>query len=52
MWIVNVVMTILGVFGLATMGRETSTARSSMWDQMLQGFRDFLATVTRRKARG
>jgi lipopolysaccharide export system permease protein len=52
MWIVNVVMTILGIFGLATMGRETSTARSSLWDQMLQGFRDFLATVTRRKARG
>jgi lipopolysaccharide export system permease protein len=51
MWIVNAIMTVLGIAGLATMGRETATARSSMWDQMLQGFRDFLATVLRRKAR-
>jgi hypothetical protein len=51
MWIVNVIMTILGVFGLLTMGRETATARSSMWDQLLQGGRDFVAATFRRKAR-
>ena len=51
MWIVNAVMTVLGIAGLATMGRETATARSSMWDQMLQGFRDFFATVFKRRAR-
>jgi lipopolysaccharide export system permease protein len=51
MWVVNALMTVLGVLGLATMGRETSTARSSMWDTMLQAFRDFFATVFRRRAR-
>ena len=51
MWIVNAIMTVLGLVGLATMGRETATARSTMWDQMLQGGRDFLATVFRRRAR-
>jgi lipopolysaccharide export system permease protein len=51
MWIVNAIMTVLGIAGLATMGRETATARSSMWDQMLQGARDFMATVFRRKGR-
>jgi hypothetical protein len=51
MWIVNVIMTLLGLIGLATMGNETSTARSSLWDQMLQGARDFVATVFRRRAR-
>jgi hypothetical protein len=51
MWIVNAIMTVLGIAGLATMGRETATARSSMWDQMLQGVRDFAATVFRRKGR-
>jgi len=51
MWIVNALMTVLGVIGLATMGRETATARSSTWDQMLQAFRDFFATVRRRRSR-
>lgn len=51
MWIVNVIMTILGVAGLATMGRETATARSSTWDQMLQAARDFFAAVFRRRSR-
>lgn len=51
MWIVNAIMTVLGVIGLATMGRETSTARSSTWDQMLQAFRDFFATIRRRRSR-
>jgi lipopolysaccharide export system permease protein len=39
MWIMNGVMTVLGLFGLATMGRETSTSRSSAWDQLLQALR-------------
>jgi len=51
MWIVNALMTVLGVIGLATMGRETSTARSSTWDQMLQAFRDLFATFRRRRTR-
>jgi lipopolysaccharide export system permease protein len=51
MWIVNALMTVLGVIGLATMGRETATARSSTWDQMLQAFRDLVATVGRRRSR-
>ncbi|MFL5538235.1 MAG: LptF/LptG family permease [Longimicrobiaceae bacterium] len=51
MWIVNAIMTVLGVIGLATMGRETSTARSSAWDQMLQAFRDFFATFRRKRSR-
>lgn len=51
MWIVNAIMFVLGLIGLATMGRETATARSSTWDQMLQAFRDFVATVGRRRSR-
>jgi lipopolysaccharide export system permease protein len=51
MWIVNVIMAILGVAGLATMGRETATARSSTWDQMLQAGKDFFAAVFRRRSR-
>ena len=51
MWVVNALMTVLGVAGLATMGRETSTARTSLWDSMLQAFRDFFATFLRRRTR-
>ncbi len=51
MWIVNVLMTILGVAGLATMGRETASARSSLWDQARQAAGDFFASVTRRRSR-
>src|SRR5688500_4822842 len=40
MWIMNAVMTVVGVLGLLTMGRETSTARSSLWDTLLQGLRN------------
>ena len=54
MWIMNAVMTVLGLVGLATMGRETSTARSSMWDSFLQAVRDAaaapLARLRRRRA--
>ncbi len=41
MWIVNALMTIVGVFGMATVGRETSTARNSTWDGIMQALRDF-----------
>jgi lipopolysaccharide export system permease protein len=54
MWIMNGVMMVLGVFGVATMGRETSTARSSVWDTLLQALRDAaaapLARLRRRRA--
>ncbi|HEX6039791.1 LptF/LptG family permease [Longimicrobium sp.] len=43
MWIMNALMTVVGLFGLATMGRETSTARSSVWDTLLQSVRDAAA---------
>ena len=41
MWVMNGLMTVVGVIGLATMGRETSTARSGLWDGLLQGLRGF-----------
>ncbi|HEU0301158.1 MAG TPA: LptF/LptG family permease [Longimicrobium sp.] len=52
MWIMNGVMTVLGLFGLATMGRETSTARSSVWDTLLQTVRDAAAAPLARLRRG
>jgi lipopolysaccharide export system permease protein len=36
MWVINALMLVLGVIGLATMGRESSTARSSAWEAALQ----------------
>ena len=54
MWIMNAAMTVLGLVGLVTMGRETSTARSSMWDALLQALREAaaapLARLRRRRA--
>ncbi|HEX8395665.1 MAG TPA: LptF/LptG family permease [Longimicrobium sp.] len=52
MWVVNVVMTVLGLIGLATMGRESSTGRNSAWDGMLQGLRGLASLPFRRRARG
>jgi lipopolysaccharide export system permease protein len=52
MWIMNAVMLVLGIFGLATMGRETSTARSSAWDQLLQAVRDAAAAPLARLRKG
>jgi lipopolysaccharide export system permease protein len=53
MWIMNALMTVVGLFGLATMGRETSTARSSAWDGLLQAVRDAMAAplAWKRRAR-
>jgi len=51
MWIMNGLMTVLGLFGLATMGRETSTARSSAWDTLLQAARDVVAAPLARLRR-
>jgi lipopolysaccharide export system permease protein len=51
MWLMNGVMTVLGVLGLATMGRETSTARSSAWDTLLQAVRDTAAAPLARLRR-
>lgn len=54
MWVMNAVMFVVGLFGLATMGREASTARSSAWDTLLQAARDTaaapLARLRRRRA--
>jgi lipopolysaccharide export system permease protein len=51
MWIMNAVMLVLGLMGLVTMGRETSTARSSAWDQLLQAVRDAAAAPLARVRR-
>ena len=51
MWIVNAAMTVVGVLGLLTMGRETATARSNAWDGMLQAFRDLAAAPRARMRR-
>jgi lipopolysaccharide export system permease protein len=51
MWVMNAVMTVLGLFGVATMGRETSTARSSAWDTLLQTLRDAAAAPLARLRR-
>lgn len=40
MWVMNALMLVVGVVGLATMGRESSTGRSSAWDALLQSLRD------------
>lgn len=54
MWVMNAVMMVVGLFGVATMGRETSTARSSAWDSLLQAVRDGasapLARLRRRRS--
>jgi lipopolysaccharide export system permease protein len=52
MWVMNAVMLVLGVFGLATMGRESSTARSSVWDTVLQSLRDTGDAARARLRRG
>jgi lipopolysaccharide export system permease protein len=49
MWVVNAAMTIVGILGLATMGRETATARSNAWDTMLQALAAPRARLRRRK---
>lgn len=51
MWVMNALMTLVGLFGLATMGRETSTARSSLWDTLLQSVRDAAAAPLARLRR-
>ena len=52
MWIMNAVMAVLGLVGVATMGRETSTARATAWDALLQALRDTLAAPLARLRRG
>jgi hypothetical protein len=48
MWVMNVVMLVVGIVGLATMGRETSTSRSSTWDALVQAVRDAAHASTER----
>jgi len=45
MWVVNAVMTIFGLIGMASVGRETSTARNSAWAAMLQSLGDRLSAL-------
>ncbi|HEX8363390.1 MAG TPA: LptF/LptG family permease [Longimicrobium sp.] len=39
MWIVNAVMAVVGVLGLATTGRESATGRTSAWEGIVQALR-------------
>ncbi|MDB4949332.1 MAG: hypothetical protein JWM27_1981 [Gemmatimonadetes bacterium] len=48
MWIMNAVMTVLGLIGITRMGRETSTGRSAGWDGALQALRGMLPRSLRR----
>lgn len=41
MWSVNAAMTVLGLYGLARMGRETATARSGLGEQVAGWLRRF-----------
>lgn len=50
MWVMNALMTLVGLFGLATMGRETSTARSSVWDTLRDAAAAPLARLRGRRA--
>jgi lipopolysaccharide export system permease protein len=49
MWIMNAVMTVLGLIGLTRMGRETSTGRSAGWDGVVQALRGLLPAPLRRR---
>jgi lipopolysaccharide export system permease protein len=48
MWIMNAVMTVLGVIGLSRMGREQSTGRNAGLDGLVQSLKDALRAPFRR----
>jgi len=51
MWIVNAIMTVLGVIGLTQMGKETSTARNAGFAGAMQALGEMLrAPFTRRRS--
>jgi hypothetical protein len=49
MWIVNAIMTVIGLIGLTRMGRETSTARNAGFAGVLQALGDMLRLPGRRR---
>ncbi|HET6763644.1 MAG TPA: LptF/LptG family permease, partial [Longimicrobiaceae bacterium] len=50
MWIVNAIMTVLGVIGLTQMGKESSTARNAGFAGAVQALGEMLrAPFTRRR---
>jgi lipopolysaccharide export system permease protein len=49
MWIMNAVMTVLGVLGLSRMGRESSTGRNAGWEGAVQALRRMLPAPFRRR---
>jgi lipopolysaccharide export system permease protein len=51
MWVVNVLMTAVGIGGLLLLGRETSTARSGAWEGVRQSVRDLTGLVRGRGSR-
>jgi lipopolysaccharide export system permease protein len=51
MWVVNVLMTAVGIGGLLLLGRETSTARSGAWEGVRQSVRDLVSLLPGRGSR-
>jgi lipopolysaccharide export system permease protein len=42
MWVVNVLMFALGLWGVMRMGNELSTSRGGAWDERLEGARSWV----------
>lgn len=51
MWIVNVVMSVLGLWGVLRMGREMSTSRGSAWEERIERARSWVAGLFGGEAR-
>jgi lipopolysaccharide export system permease protein len=49
MWIVNAIMTVIGLIGLTRMGRETSTARNAGFAGVVQALGEMLSLPGRRR---
>lgn len=49
-WAPNVLFTTLSLWGVARIGRETSTTRAAGWAELWLSFRDFLSFRRRRRA--
>jgi hypothetical protein len=49
MWAPNVIFTILGLWFVKNMGKETATMRGGGWDDLLWTMRSFLGRLFRRR---
>jgi hypothetical protein len=48
MWLPNIVLTIIGVFGLLRVSRESGTTRGGDFQEILDGLRHLLGRARRR----